>query len=948
MENREHCYTLENIEKAFIKITEPSNAEEEEESINIINEWTVQPFSIITALELICSTKNDSLCFLSSSLIKNKISYYWHQIENEQKIEYFSTLTSIIFSLSNIEDNISYNLIHALSTIALFEWPDEFTNFSEIFYQHDDENKLKISLKILSIFLHEIDETDIITELHRNNLHQYIISEFHEQILFIIFNYIKKPELTNYVLTICNFLFKWGEEEILTNFELLTLISTQYLTNELSIDKAAECLYTAFITRDDTIDQFISYTFCMLDIFANGELQSNVSITTNPKVFKFLLEYFIKCTNGYEILIVYHQIIESSESVAKETADIVDSALQNMQKQNYQIEIIRDNLIQVYGHIFSFPPEKIDEDIQSSLLLFWENKLNNILNEMKDENDNIKPYSKFVLPLYIDISFFLFNLLNNFAFYENDDDDSLIKEVFSCNYNINPDCYISFLKSQLPSPQLCYAIGLIESNIDQTKENKILKILLNILQYLSHNNSSEFVSSLLFSMSRWCHRFYMNNQFFDAFIKLIGNSLIDDKNDVSTSGTYALYYVVMHYPSILKTECLNIIEFLIKQSQLYIQNIEQKAVECLFNSCTRLIRYYKKNNSNLKDNIIQTMHINLFEPIVEILNNPDEYDQEMIEKILRIIEKVFFMSNTTALYLYDYVWPPLFEFASKIIVDENFSCQLVECALIAIGRIQQNLKYEQIQDEIEDISNLMLKRGKIEDCYFTYFQIIRSNFDELDPFLENIIQQFMIPYISNENATSIEMFRMLKCFNSEYIDIEWLESIVIETIQNMGTDVSFVAIELIYSCMLYNYNHFIQIDFDIIFELTAIFVESIIDLIHKPLLKIFCHAIFNFKKMIEYLNETDFLVKLKNIITSQLDKSSEEPESGFFDNFVDYLFDQSTESEFENSFYNLLILLRKATPYDINIFKRITEHFCDDDCPINLEEHISLSNVSLK
>ena len=42
-----------------------------------------------------------------------------------------------------------------------------------------------------------------------------------------------------------------------------------------------------------------------------------------------------------------------------------------------------------------------------------------------------------------------------------------------------------------------------------------------------------------------------------------------------------------------------------------------------------------------------------------------------------------------------------------------------------------------------------------------------------------------------------------KCFNNEYIDIDWLESIVIETIQNMGDDISFAAIELIYSCIIH-------------------------------------------------------------------------------------------------------------------------------------------------
>lgn len=152
------------------------------------------------ALQLIKKSDNLIVYQISSSLIKSNIANFWNNMDNNQKTEYMYTLMDIIYASAQFNDIFLDNLIYSICQIALFEWPDNFKDFSKIFSQQEDENKLKISIKILSSFVKEINDSKNISDLHRNNLRQYILNHYKENIVLIIKNYFFIQELTKDVL----------------------------------------------------------------------------------------------------------------------------------------------------------------------------------------------------------------------------------------------------------------------------------------------------------------------------------------------------------------------------------------------------------------------------------------------------------------------------------------------------------------------------------------------------------------------------------------------------------------------------------------------------------------------------------------------------------------------------------------------------------------------------
>lgn len=102
-----------------------------------------------------------------------------------------------------------------------------------------------------------------------------------------------------------------------------------------------------------------------------------------------------------------------------------------------------------------------------------------------------------------------------------------------------------------------------------------------------------------------------------------------------------------------------------------------------------------------------------------------------------------------------------------------------EILLVSIANVQANMKFEEVFPHIENIFNLMTARGRIEDCFFRYFSMIKQKFDEIDQMYPIIHEKIVIPFLLNGEPLSFDMFKMIDVFSANYFDIEWLSSIVI-------------------------------------------------------------------------------------------------------------------------------------------------------------------------
>lgn len=905
------AFTPENIELAAAN--SQKNDSSQADALEFLNKWSQTPSSIIDSLYLLQKSDKFITHFIASSLIKNVIASYWRQMEKNDRKEYRDSLYSIIMTSDKFESNILYNLIDALCSIALFEWPEDYQNFLESIFIKSDESTMKKSLKIISCFFEKVDHSKNITELRRNNLRQFIISDYQEQIYSIVTNNLTINDFSNDILSIFNCMIRWNSIEEAIDFEIFQQLILQLLPNENTCENTVKCLKSIFLQRTDSLKAFNAFSPFLIDSLARSTFQNQKPVTSNPSVIMFLVKFLDEYSWILEIALIYDQITSQEQK-----DENVEPVVKTMQENKFSSSLLHDDLLYLYQVVLSIPTEEIVEELKTSFWNLWQKNLRNILNEQKCECQTILSSSKFFLPFLNEITKTLFNSLVSF---DDDKEENFyqMEAILTSIYSINSDEYINFLKEQPPSPQLCFAIAAFEFNKDDSKLESIVLIIVELFQ--SINENPDFQSAFLFGLSHCSKFFNENKHLFSQFIEFMLSAMTGNEEAVSKASTRAFKYIVKYHSELFKKDAQMLIETIINQSEDFLLNMETESSKRVFKSCIILIE------NNFKDDL-QILNKKLFEPVINVLNNPDQFPQETVEKSLYILSKCFRNLDLSNSDLFDYFWSPLFQIASNIIPEIQFPDTIVELILRAIGYLQLNIEYEKISSQIDEIFNMMKSRGKIEDCFFTYFEIVRTTHQEMDSMYKVLQQELVVPYLISEESASEELFKMIGKFSPDSIEIEWLIEIVFESVKHLDKNVGSAALE-VFQSMISEFSEEQRISFltSIAPDLIESLIEIITDLIHKPLLRLLVNTLRSILSLIDYKKFSD--EKIKNlpssfvkIIVNSLSQVATEPQSGFFESFANYLFSiMNSRFDFIEAFANLLIIMKKASPCDAELFR---------------------------
>ena len=144
-------FTIENIQAAVQNFT---STQPSQEAMDFLNEWQNQPISLISSLALVKTADELKQKQLYSQIIKNKIADFWGQYSPEQKSQLKADLLGLL-SVPNLLELpiISFNLIYTICQIGVYEWPQEFPEFTQIILPQPDSPTCAISLRIFSSFL---------------------------------------------------------------------------------------------------------------------------------------------------------------------------------------------------------------------------------------------------------------------------------------------------------------------------------------------------------------------------------------------------------------------------------------------------------------------------------------------------------------------------------------------------------------------------------------------------------------------------------------------------------------------------------------------------------------------------------------------------------------------------------------------------------------------------
>ncbi|KAH0791973.1 hypothetical protein GPJ56_004157 [Histomonas meleagridis] len=258
-----------------------------------------------------------------------------------------------------------------------------------------------------------------------------------------------------------------------------------------------------------------------------------------------------------------------------------------------------------------------------------------------------------------------------------------------------------------------------------------------------------------------------------------------------------------------------------------------------------------------------------------------------------------------------------------MVPNRTFDNDIISRLLHSISSIQVSLQsFELIKESILNMSQLMLLRGYIEESFFDYFKDLCMCYQEMNDLYPYIFANFIIPSLQYEDPPLSSIFLMISKFYPSVIDLEWLVQISIPALSDLRSNVND-------SCLIALSNYFylsnpdqlkLTIDSVIAPLLTSIF-QGISDSMHQQSYfryVDFLQGLINIYTHLNTYNDNNFKQLLVNIMSQTM----KEPQSGFFEQFVNYIIaSQSSSYDFKNAFINLLITLRKLSPGDTNLFK---------------------------
>ncbi|OHT05735.1 hypothetical protein TRFO_26477 [Tritrichomonas foetus] len=963
-------YTAANIEAAIQKSL--ISCQEQQEAIDFLGRWSQNSESILSAIELFQITQNFNVRMVCSSLLIHAIPSFWGKIDDKNlKNNIRTQLVNIVLNYNhdNARDIIHKYLAISISHIGLFDWPEEWPEFSNVFFPAENSSELQIvnSIKILKYFVKDIQTSKNITELRRTKLINLFLDQT-PTIMNLITQSLEQPVLAHDALSIYSCFLLWAPIEQVVSLPLFQKIVCEFLANDETCILCLKCLTSIFISRSDSAIAFRIYSPLLAKSLSTLKFPNQLPVSSNTEVTEFIIRFLHLYTSVFELVFIRDQA-GSDPYVSALIDDSVLGLIDTMVSNGISPKEIRNDLIHLYQVVLSMNIDNIKES-------FWQLWID-ILRRIRFEKSNtkIKPSTNFFQPIYDNILSSLFNSLPSAI---SDDGVCLYqaKGCFNSMFYIDPDGFIEFIKTQSPSPQLCFAIGVIDVVLE-TNHNigTLSQIAFELLEHFSSlSNDPKYVVALLYGLSHAAFFFIDNMSLFSRFIELIITCMTENDENISASATYALEYLVTKKSHLFKQNTNQLTEQLVELSEKYLHNLNQASALRMFNVCATLIcqNYHynprlritefipnasveqinpqvtdlnsdssnvtlncnqndiqlddQQNEGNqmnklIESNIYGTSQFQkLLEPVITVLTNFTNYPNELIETSFLVIKECC-NSSTSAIFLFhNLIWPVLTRISTIVIPNTAFTNDFILYVLNAVANMQISMNDTELEQQIREILSLMIQRNQIEECFFDYFTLlminqISFNMETLYPI---IFEKLVLPALNLEDPPFTAIFRMIGQFDPSVIDINWITTISINSIKDLRKEVCESVLNALQN-IIYKLNSMTLLQFTTCAgkQIVRALIESITDTMHKP----------SFLKNVDFLRvflqlcTPELQEELKTEILQVLNECSAEPSQGFYVNFINYIFTVMWQfSFFKEAFLNLLIILKKASPGDGAMF----------------------------
>ena len=880
---------------------------DQQKAISLLNEWSQLPESIITSLEIMKFSESEYVNMNCASLMMRKIPSEWSHLNEEMRNNFKIDLLNFVMNFETGNKVLKTFINLSLVYVALYEWPENWEEFNQVLFPTQDSFLLK-KLFVIRNFFKYLHINGNITEKRRTFLINIFVDRS-PQIMEMITQCIEQPQFVHQALCIYRFILLWAPMEQVVSFELFHKIAFILLPTEENYMVCLKCLTSIFISRSDSAVAFRMYSPLLAKSLSTSHFPNQTPISLSIDVVNFAIRFLYIYTSCFELI-----FIKDKPNIDFPVSDLIDDSViglvETMKSKGMSPDELKNDLINLYQVILSIPVEEITD-------IFWQlwfDNLRRILFEKKHQL-NVMPSFEFFQPLLGNILNSLYNGLVSAV----SEDGVCSYHVIGCLttlYNIDQTHFLEFIKLQPPSPQLCYSLGILGTIIKVTPSIRSLsQVVIELLEFSKSCNDQRFTVAFLYGLSH--SLFFLNenkdlfNDFFDFLIRCFNEA---NNNDIASAAANALNYLIQKNVQLhgILTESNHFIEQIVEQSESYIMNLDSPTAIKIFESCSYLI------SKSYSTSTAKAFYANLFEPVVQIISS----FSDKIETALLIIKECSFSEAYAVTKFYNIVWPSLKNLMEYVLNNTSYSNYHISLVLQAVASLQVNFPDDSIQSQISEIINMMASRGQIEESFFEYFTILKSNIncffvEELFP---AIFEKLVLPTLNNK-STDIPyapIINLLSEFQDQLTDLDWMISLLIDTLTDLRKEVYESALNALQK-ILYTFDNEQIIDFTNKrgSQVTNILVEMITDTLHK---KSFTTCV-DFLRVFVQLNLKE-QEKMKIMVCHSLQKACIEPHEGFFNSFVNYIFSIGFNFEaYKEAFVNLLIILRMATPGDIEIFQ---------------------------
>lgn len=930
-------FTLEAIEESIRVMNEQPAA------VEFLNVWSNMPDSIIDAAHLLRDSQNPNVKSVCLIHIYRNVSRFWNQISDlHTKVSCKNILVTIILSYTQNDNNIK-QLAKALAQIAIFEFPEEWPTFSCFFFSDSNgENLLSDlnSLKITRYFFKEIETSRNIVPPRKRLLIDICLIPS-DKLIEHLTKFIETPEFANDVLSIYHYLILWSKLDSFFSNTIFDRILNIYLLHEETCHKSVKCLVSVFLYRFDSSTIFQTYSPMVLTALSAGRFPNQQPITSNVKVFDFVLRFFVTYLHIFEVVFASDQIAGNPEFSYMFDENVIglNETLSANKISSSELHQHILNLIQI---ILSIPIERVTPVYWQ----LWSDALQRVHFEFIIQQPN-GPSRLFYMPFFQNIIQGIFNLLESAS----DEKGAYLypaQKTIELLFQIDSAAFLQFLTSQAPSINLCIAIGMLETHFKiNPSAQSLSQVFEEMLNVVPTSQDPQFVAMLLTSLGHSGYLLSSNQDLLYKYITLVLECLTESETCIVDAAVSSLLYADDN-EDVFNEETKPLLEQIIDKNELFIYQLSQENSSLMFKNCALLIDKYYQDPTEMFIQLlspclpIMTQSLDFFKRIAANPNQEiplypaedgddkgfpflEEKTRNALQTALLALIEVGTIVDNSINGLYDIFWPVLYETTVLLVTSPGFSNQAIDLYFSADVIFQSYADREKVNvtEQIGQFIQMMHARGKLEESFFYYFTTLLM-YDKKDDFFlislfPTIFEQFIQPCLqmqTDDNLPLVALFRLLEKFTIDFYPT--FLPFIINGILDNRLDISKSALECLKKFVSqFDNTHgpsFLSetTETDVIGAL----IEIITDDIHRPNMVIALDIFQQIIQITSHMNET-----IRNYIHKSLASKIEEPIPGLFQKFANYIVSCYHRFYlFRRAFFNLLITLKKVCPGDSQVF----------------------------